>query len=87
MEEILDRLPNDSVHRGYDPRVPTALHRLQLPEGVRLVDRSACDYVLLPIQRILPAKLPTEEEASRKRYEKGSSAEPSSQWRDERYKQ
>lgn len=72
VEEIPDRLPNDTVRRGDDPRVSTALHRLQLPEGVRLVDRSARDHVLLLVQRILPAVLPAEEEANGERREEGS---------------
>lgn len=72
VEEILDRLPNDTVRRGDDPRVSTALHRLQLPEGVRLVDRPSRDHVLLPVQRILPAVLPAEEETGGERREEGS---------------
>ena len=72
VEEISDRLPNDTVRRGDDPRVSTALHRLQLPEGVRLVDRPSRDHVLLPVQRILPTVLPAEEETSDERREEGS---------------
>lgn len=53
VEEILDRPSNGSIRAGNDPRVPASFHRLQLPEGVRLVDRSACRHVLLPVPRLL----------------------------------
>lgn len=85
MEKIFDRLPNDPICRGNDPRVPITLHRLQLSEGIRLVDRLTCNYVLLPVQRILPAKLPAKEEETNdhERHEKRSSAESSNERHDE----
>lgn len=46
-------------HHG--ARVPAALHRLQLPEGVRLVDRNARRHVLLPVQRVLPEHVQSEQ--------------------------
>lgn len=61
VEEISDRLPNAAVHCHHGPRLPVALHRVQLPEGVRLVDRPARRHVPLPVQGVLPAELSAEE--------------------------
>lgn len=87
MEKIFDRLPNDPICRGNDPRVPITLHRLQLSEGVRLVDRFTRDHVLLPVQRILSTKLPAKEEEettnNHERDEKRSSAKSSNERHDE----
>lgn len=43
-----------SIRPDYGTRFPTAVHRLQLPESFRLVDRNARCDVLLPVQRVLP---------------------------------
>lgn len=87
VEKIFDRLPNDPICRGNDPRVPITLHRLQLSEGVRLVDRFTRDHVLLPVQRILSTKLPAKEEEettnNHERDEKRSSAKSSNERHDE----
>lgn len=85
VEKIFDRLPNDPICRGNDPRVPITLHRLQLSEGIRLVDRSTCNYVLLPVQRILSTELPTKEEETNNHEwrEKRSSAKSSNERHDE----
>lgn len=45
----------DSIRRCDGTRIPTALHRLQLPEGFRLVDRRTRAHVLLPLQQFLQA--------------------------------
>lgn len=47
VEEIPDESANDSIRSRDDPRLPIALCRLQLSEGVRLVDRLARRHVLL----------------------------------------
>lgn len=61
VEEVSNRLPDAAVHRHHGPRLPVAFHRVQLSEGVRLVDRSARRHVPLPVQGVLSAKLPAEE--------------------------
>lgn len=61
VEEIPDRLPDAAIHRHHGPRLSVALHRMQLSEGIRLVDRFARRYVSLPVQGVLPAELPAEE--------------------------
>lgn len=61
VEEVPDRLPDAAIHRHHGPRLPVALHRVQLSEGIRLVDRPARRYVPLPVQGVLPAVLPAEE--------------------------
>lgn len=43
-----------AIRRHHGARVPAAVHRVQLPEGVRLVDRHARRHVPVPVQRILP---------------------------------
>lgn len=55
VEEIFNHITNDSIRRCDGTRIPTALHRLQLPEGFRLVDRRTRAHVLLPLQQFLQA--------------------------------
>uniref|UniRef100_A0A8D8IEZ7 (northern house mosquito) hypothetical protein n=1 Tax=Culex pipiens TaxID=7175 RepID=A0A8D8IEZ7_CULPI len=60
--EEVPHLPADGpVCGNHGARVPAALHRLQLPEGVRLVDRNARRHVLLPVQRVLPEHVQSEQ--------------------------
>lgn len=53
VEEVFDLTANGAVLGHHGARFPTVIHRLQLPESVRLVDRHARRHVLLLIQRIL----------------------------------
>lgn len=53
VEEVFDHAANVAVLGHHDSRFPTVIHRLQLPESVRLVDRHARRHVLLLVQRIL----------------------------------
>lgn len=57
VEEVLDQSADGAILGHHAARVPTAIHRLQLPEGVRLVDRHARRYVLLPVQGVLQATI------------------------------
>lgn len=68
VEEILDCLPDDTIHRHHDSRLPVAFHRVQLSEVICLVDRFTCGHVPLLVQRILPAELSAEkvQEAERR---------------------
>lgn len=53
VEKIFDHPSNDTVLGHHGSRISIAVHRLQLPEGVRLVDRHARRYVFLPFQGVL----------------------------------
>jgi hypothetical protein len=53
VEEVFDFTSNDSVLGNHDSRIPIAVYRLQLPQGIRLVDRYARRNVLLPFQGVL----------------------------------
>lgn len=59
VEEVLDGLPDGSIHRRHAARFPAAdLESLQLPDRFRLVDRNARLHVLLPVQKLLRPSLP-----------------------------
>lgn len=53
VEEIFDHPSNVAILGYHGSRIPVAVHRLQLPESVRLVDRHARRDVLLPFQGVL----------------------------------
>merc|ERR1712071_287827 len=53
VEEIPHHFPNGPVHRHCGARLPTALYRLQLSQGVCLVDRLSWSTLLLPLLRLL----------------------------------
>jgi len=53
VEEVLDHSANVAILGDHAPCVPTSVHRLQLSEGICLVDRHARRHVLLLVQRIL----------------------------------
>jgi len=55
VEEVSNHPADAAVHGHYVACVPAAVHRMQLPEGVCLVDRHARRHVLLPVQGILQA--------------------------------
>lgn len=55
VEEVLDHPANAAIFGYYAACIPTSVHRLQLPEGICLVDRHARCHVLLLIQRVLQA--------------------------------
>lgn len=57
--------PLGSIHRHCGARVPAALHRLQLPQGLCLVDRMPRRPLLLSLLRFLQAQL-QERQISRK---------------------
>jgi len=61
VEEVSDCIPDATVHRHHGSCLPVALHRVQLSEGVCLVDRSTRRHVSLPVQRVLPTELPGKE--------------------------
>lgn len=42
-----------AIYSNHGARLPIALHRMQLSQGLCLVDRNACRYVLLLVQWIL----------------------------------
>lgn len=47
VEEVLDHSANAAILGDHAPCVPTSVYRLQLPEGICLVDRHARRHVLL----------------------------------------
>lgn len=53
VEEVPDDVADGPVRGDHGPRLPIALHRLQLSPCLRLVDRDARRHVLLPIQGLL----------------------------------
>ena len=53
VEEVPDDPADGPVRGDNGPRLPVALHRMQLSTCLRLVDRDACGYVLLPLQGVL----------------------------------
>ena len=65
MEEVPDCATDGPIHPGGTPRFPTSLYRLQLPEGVCLVDRTAWRHVLLPVPQLLQPVIREEKIAQR----------------------
>lgn len=57
VEKVPDWFPDGSIRRHYGSRIPTLLHRLQLPQSVRPLDRVPRRPLLLPLQRFLPENL------------------------------
>lgn len=49
-----------SIHLGDGPCIPITVHRLQLPQGLRMVDRNARRHVLLPLLQFLQRNLQQE---------------------------
>lgn len=45
VEEIFDDHPDDPIPSHHDPRFPTVLHRLRLPEGPCLLHRMPCHWI------------------------------------------
>lgn len=58
VEEISDRLPNDSIHRCHGTCVPAFnLESLSISNCICLVDRNACVHVFLSFQKLLQSSL------------------------------
>lgn len=54
-----------TIRCHYGSRLPTLIYRLQLSKSICLVDRYACRYVLLPLQRILQIHIQSETRPSK----------------------
>lgn len=54
-----------AIRGNYGARLPATVHRLQLPEGLCLVDRNARFHVPVPVQRILPIHIQGKTRASK----------------------
>lgn len=65
VEEVPDCATDGPIHPSGTPRFPTSLYRLQLSEGVCLVDRAAWRDVLLPVPQLLQPVIREEEIAQR----------------------
>lgn len=46
-----------SIYFGIYSRLPIVVHRLQLPESIRILDWNACRYVLLLVLRFLQTSI------------------------------
>ncbi|ODM94487.1 hypothetical protein Ocin01_12191 [Orchesella cincta] len=64
VEEAPDHRPDNPVHRDRDPLVPAALHRVQVPESVRVVDRLSRVTFLGAVFQILQGHVHRKSEAT-----------------------
>lgn len=54
---LFSLVSSGAIHRYCGPRLPAPLHRLQLPQGFRLVDWLSRSSLFLPLFRFLQAQL------------------------------